>query len=454
MPVRVNLAAALWCATTFIIGCRLAPDPCPEPSISADPAEIPDGLSETTLTVGVHDSLANSGFYHVVTEITSPSGAIEDPFAQLTSYVCSHDVSGPVEICVNAKYRSGNEDDDVGSEVPGVSAAREYIRPSHIRIVDPLECSITKCITVTCPEEQNECPTVSSLGVEPAVLMEGETATIMVVADDPDDNPNPLTTTLTSLHGTIADPSATETTYSCDPAVGGAIEICVVATDGDSSCDAERCTTVRCPGDPSENTCPIIESVSANPSIVPTGQTTTNIMVDATDPDDFPVPLRIELSADTGVFADRFASDTTFTCGDQGDVEICAKANDGDPECDVVTCTTVRCPDDIPANLCPQLFVINGIPRTIPDGQTSTRVETRGQDTDGLPFPLTLTLNALWGSFENTENIQEPNNVVKQDATYICDRPGRVELCVDATDGACTKTLCDNVICPDTIPPP
>jgi hypothetical protein len=30
----------------------------------------------------------------------------------------------------------------------------------------------------------------------------------------------------------------------------------------------------------------------------------------------------------------------------------------------------------------------------------------------------------------------------------ICDRPGRVEICVDATDGACTKTLCDNVICP------
>ena len=89
-----------------------------------------------------------------------------------------------------------------------------------------------------------------------------------------------------------------------------------------------------------------------------------------------------------------------------------------------------------------------------PEGETSTRVETRGQDTDGLPMPLTLTLNALWGSFENTENIQEPFNVVAQNATYICDRPGPVEVCVDATDGACTKTLCDNLICPDDIPNP
>jgi hypothetical protein len=100
------------------------------------------------------------------------------------------------------------------------------------------------------------------------------------------------------------------------------------------------------------------------------------------------------------------------------------------------------------------LFVINGVPRIIPEGETSTRVETRGQDTDGLPVPLVLTLNALWGSFENTINIPEPNNVVAQNATYVCDRPGDVEVCVDATDGACVKTLCDNIVCPDDIPVP
>jgi hypothetical protein len=165
------------------------------------------------------------------------------------------------------------------------------------------------------------------------------------------------------------------------------------------------------------------------------------------------VPLRIELRSETGVFDDRFASETTFTCGASGPVEICAKANDGDPNCDEESCITVQCPSDIPPNACPALFIINGVPRVIPAGETSTRVETRGQD-DFLPLPLTLTLNALWGRFENTENIQEPLNVVAQDARYICDRPGQVEICVDATDGACTKTLCDNITCPDDISTP
>jgi hypothetical protein len=104
-------------------------------------------------------------------------------------------------------------------------------------------------------------------------------------------------------------------------------------------------------------------------------------------------------------------------------------------------------------NICPKLFVINAFPRQIPPGETTTMVETRGQDTDGLPLPLVLTLNALWGSFENADNIQEPNNVVVQNATYICDRPGEVEVCVDATDGACVKTLCDFVTCPPDTPP-
>ena len=103
-------------------------------------------------------------------------------------------------------------------------------------------------------------------------------------------------------------------------------------------------------------------------------------------------------------------------------------------------------------NSCPKLFVINAFPRQIPLGETTTRVETRGQDTDGLPLPLVLTLNALWGSFENADNIQEPNNVVAQNATYICDRLGEVEVCVDATDGACVKTLCDLVTCPPDTP--
>jgi hypothetical protein len=294
----------------------------------------------------------------------------------------------------------------------------------------------------------NVCPVVSSVTVDPEAVPEGGTTTVQVVAEDPDTSPLALFTQLSARKGMIADPYARTTTYVCDPNVGGVIAICVVASDGDPSCDVKRCTGVLCPGEPPENTCPIIESVSADPTEVSVGETTTEVQVDATDPDDFPVPLRVEWSANTGVFENRFASNTTFTCGDSGPVQICVKANDGDPECNETNCLTVQCPNDIPVNYCPQLFVINAIPRVIPPGQTSTQVQTRAQDTDGFPLPLTLTLSALWGSFENTDNIQEPFNVVAQNATYVCDRPGPVEICVDATDGACTKTLCDNVICP------
>jgi len=100
-------------------------------------------------------------------------------------------------------------------------------------------------------------------------------------------------------------------------------------------------------------------------------------------------------------------------------------------------------------NICPNLNVINAIPSTIQSPNNSTLVQTRAQETDGLPMPLLLTLSALWGTFENTENISMTGNVIGQNATYICDRPGAVEICVDATDGACVKTLCTTVICPN-----
>jgi hypothetical protein len=67
-------------------------------------------------------------------------------------------------------------------------------------------------------------------------------------------------------------------------------------------------------------------------------------------------------------------------------------------------------------------------------------------------MPLVLTLSALWGTLEDTDNIQEPNNVVAQNATYICERPGPVEICVDASDGACVKTRCELVTCPEDVP--
>jgi len=454
MPgVRVSWSATFLCAL-LVVGCPGTPSDCPQGSVTAEPMTIPEGVSETDLFVDVHIPFPVDGLV-AVTELSAISGTIADPFARATTYACAHDISGPVEVCVKTVYVDGDAEGGASSEVPNVETVYEYLRAPHVRITDPLDCSETRCTTVICPMEKNVCPEVSSVTVEPTVVPEGGDATIEVVAEDPDDGPEALLTTLSSRHGTIIDPNASQTTYVCDENVGGVIEICVVASDGDPSCDDKTCTTVRCPGDPLENTCPIVEDLTVTPATIPPGMIMALVSVDATDPDDFPEPLHTALSSATGVFDDRFATETTFTCGDSGPIEICVEATDGDPTCDdEPTCTTVQCPSDIPVNLCPMLFVINAIPSTIASGETSTMIQTRGQDTDGLPFPLVLTLNALWGSFENTDNIQEPQNVVAQNATYVCDRPGDVEICVDATDGACLKTLCTDVRCPADVPTP
>jgi hypothetical protein len=451
MPVfKVALAAALLCAT-LAAGCRGTASDCPQGTVTADPQEIPEGISQTDLFVEVVNPFPDNGL-EVVTRMSSVSGSIADPFARATTFACALDVSGPVEVCVNTTYTDQSAANGALSEVQNVEGSYEYIRPSHIRLPDPLECSRTQCSVINCPKDKNDCPEVSELTVEPMALAEGETATITVVASDPDDNPEALMTTLTARRGTITDPNASRTTYACDPEVGGVIAICVLASDGDASCDVERCTSVRCPGEPDQNTCPIIESLTADP--LANGAATTTVRVDATDPDDFPVPMRTELSAETGVFADRFAGETLFVCGGPGPTEICVKANDGDPTCDVTSCIMVQCPSDIPANVCPNLNVVNAIPSVIRSPDTSTLVQTRGWDTDLKPVPLVLTLSALWGSFENTENMPGAGTVVQQNATYLCDRPGDVEVCVDGTDGACTKTLCTFLTCPDDIPIP
>lgn len=94
------------------------------------------------------------------------------------------------------------------------------------------------------------------------------------------------------------------------------------------------------------------------------------------------------------------------------------------------------------------LFVLNAIPTTISAPNDSTMVETRARDLDGFPMALTLTLRATSGSFQHEELIPMSGGVVGQNATFICALPGGVEICVDATDGDCVKTLCIEVTCP------
>ncbi len=471
MPVvRNKIAAALWCALLMALmaGCRGSADDCPQGSVTAEPMTIPEGLSETNLFVDAHIPYPVDGLV-AVTELSAVSGTIADPFARATTYACAHDVSGPVEVCVKTVYVDADAEGGALSEVPGVGAVLEYIRPSHIRLPDPLECSTLNCMVVTCPEDKNECPEVSSLTIDPmapVIVPEGEKATITVVADDPDDNPDPLVTTLTARAGTFAHANAHETPYTCDPDDGGAIAICVDASDG--ACTDTVCELVRCPGKPDENSCPIIQDMNADPNPIPRGMDSSIVVVTALDPDEFPEPLSVEWTSDGGGFLAPDATETTFTCGEPGDVDVCVEVSDGDLDCagqpNTKRCMTIRCPGDVIPNLCPNLNVINFNPSsTIAPGSDWTNVQTRGWDTDRKPLPLVLTLSALWGTLEDTENMTCPeitpdcpqsDNVVFQNATYICDRPGPVELCVDATDGACTKTLCANVVCPNDIPSP
>jgi hypothetical protein len=211
----------------------------------------------------------------------------------------------------------------------------------------------------------------------------------------------------------------------------------------------------------------MIERISADPNPIIEGDTTT-VSVVAIDVDDYPEPLTIEWTSEGGDFVDPALPDATFTCTEPGDVEVCVEVYDGDPSCleepDARRCMTIRCPEELTPNICPNLVSIAVISWTPAHPSTSTQeVQTRAIETDSKPLSLLLTLSALWGRFEEDETQQCPErtlecphseNVRFQDAIYICDRPGEVELCVDATDGACTKTLCTNAVCPDDIPIP
>jgi hypothetical protein len=205
-------SAAFLCAL-LLAGCHSEPAVCPVATAQFE--DIPPGVNHTEVFVEVTKATSLGLGLDVITELTAISGSFADPFARETIYRCDHDVSGEVEICVNAKYADGEA--AKGDEDPNVGASYEYIRTPHVRLPDPLDCSETKCAIVTCPEEKNVCPVVSSLTVEPMVVPEGGTATIEVVAEDPDDNPEALQTTITARHGTVTDPNASTTTYTCNP---------------------------------------------------------------------------------------------------------------------------------------------------------------------------------------------------------------------------------------------
>ncbi len=192
-------------------------------------------------------------------------------------------------------------------------------------------------------------------------------------------------------------------------------------------------------GGSGSNVCPEINSFTATPMVIPIGDDQSLVAVTASDADIGPEPLRTILSATTGTFADREASSTTYTCGAPGAAEITVRATDGDVGCDVEQTITIQCPSDIPLNLCPELFTVNAIPSKIPPGEDSTEVQVRAEDPDDGPLPLVTTFYAFRGTFD------DPN---AEDTIYNCESSGLQEVCADASDGACVKTLCTSVTCP------
>ena len=66
----------------------------------------------------------------------------------------------------------------------------------------------------------------------------------------------------------------------------------------------------------------------------------------------------------------------------------------------------------------------------------------RATDDDDLPLPLVTTLYALRGTFDDPHS---------EDTIYQCERPGLIEICADASDGACVKSACIDVRCPDNL---
>jgi hypothetical protein len=94
--------------------------------------------------------------------------------------------------------------------------------------------------------------------------------------------------------------------------------------------------------------CPVIRDLTSTPNIIPPGPDQSLIEVDAFDPDGAPEPLTTTLSASSGVFADKNASTTIYTCGSPGPAEICVRVSDGNSACDQQQCITVQCPSAPP----------------------------------------------------------------------------------------------------------
>jgi hypothetical protein len=173
-----------------------------------------------------------------------------------------------------------------GGEVVCVGAeAFTVLGDGTTKVVINLLCSLSIDISVGAGDTDgefqfivgNECPKIFDFRALPSVIPVGQSSSlIQTVAQDLDgtcgnncdpqtcDDANPpnctpgpdngFVTQLDAFVGTFDDPTASLTTYHCDPYFPGPIEICLNASDGDLDCDKDPRIAVICP-DPCAGVC-------------------------------------------------------------------------------------------------------------------------------------------------------------------------------------------------------
>jgi hypothetical protein len=282
-------------------------DACPTvDALEANPTEIPPGQLTSTITVRASDPVTERP---VATMLRSPDGTFDDPTAQSTTFTCDPYAEGPVDVCVDAQVEEGSAGEP---------------------------CVTAECIDVTCPE--NQCPIIERFqavrGTAPGEL---GTATIFVEVRDPDGRPEGLSLALWAEAGTFKDPSSFESKYWCDLARHGEpIDICLLVSDGDESCDQTACIEVEC------NICPTLNAFNAIPSAIPDPNKML-VQWRGADADEGPQPLTAQFTSASGSFDDPTAMDSVFTCDKSGPVEMCVEIADG--ICAKSRCMAVLCPD-------------------------------------------------------------------------------------------------------------
>src|SRR6478736_2996312 len=92
----------------------------------------------------------------------------------------------------------------------------------------------------------NICPTLDSVGANPAEVLVGTTIALSVSAHDSDAGPAALSYRWTAASGSLSDANSANPTFTC--LVPGSVQLSVSASDGDplASCADARTITVQC----------------------------------------------------------------------------------------------------------------------------------------------------------------------------------------------------------------